>query len=192
MKRCRGKLIIALALVLVYTGCAGIESTAAYNKPGADNDAVEQDRSDYLDDGTVLAALYATAGGFSETRYYPAQIRVPGSEETNGEYQVAAMVGDFEVEEGSEYWSDDIILESHPAAEDELEKGDVVIFTKRDAEEGLAEARWEKGVISATEQLYKGVTTVDFVYHLDRSDEGDRQYELNVAQIRIIDDWTLD
>jgi len=190
--------VLFAGLLLSFAGCAGVETVEiAPTEKAADTvetkkSEAEPDSSDYLGEGVVLAAFYAEDGGFSETRYYPAKVLTPGSEETNGEYQLVAMVGDFDVAEGTEHWTDDVILKSHPAQKDELEKGEIVLFTKREVKEGLAEARWEKGIIASTDELYKGVITVDFVWHLDQADEGDRLCSLKIEQIRIIDEWTLE
>ncbi len=184
--------LLLAGVLLTFAGCAGVDTVETSETVETKKSEAEPESTDYLGEGIVLAAFYAEDGGFSETRYYPAEVLTPGSEDTNGEYQVISMVGDFDVAEGSEHWTDDVILESHPAEKDELETGEIVLFTKRDVKEGLAEARWEKGIIASTDELYKGVVTVDFVWHLDRSDEGDRQYNLDIEQIRIIDEWTLE
>ncbi len=182
-----------VVLLLVFVGCASVDTAKpkeATDTAQTQKSATEPQTDDYLGEGVVLAAFYEEDGGFSLTRYYPADVLTPGSDETNGEYQVVSLIGDFDVAKGSENWTDDVILDSHPAHKSELEAGMVVLYTKKEVKEGLERARWNKGIVSSTEELYKDTVTIDSVYHRDRDDEGDRQYDIAVEKIRIIDKWT--
>jgi len=141
--------------------------------------------SDYLDEDVVLAAFYMEDGGFSETRYYPANIINREITDTDKEYQVVSLVGDFDVAKGEKHWTENVILESHPASKNELEEDQIVLFTR--AEDNLAEVRWNRGVISSTEELYKNRVIIDYIWYLNKEDESDRQYNVPVENIRIIE-----
>jgi len=176
---------MALVIAVIIGGCSAPRT--ARKTPAASSNEKNMKR-DYLAEGTVLATFYAEDGGFSETRYYPANIVQQASEQTNGEYQVAAIIGDFEVKKGSIKWTGDVIMKSHPAAKKELKKGMTVLYTTKPAEEGLEEARWNRGVVASTNELYKEVVLIDHVWHLERPDEGDRQKSIPLENIRIIDE----
>lgn len=178
----RNKSLLAVVLIIAFlfvvaTGCAvTVKRKKEESVPTS---------TDYLDEDVVLAAFYMEDGGFSETRYYPANILSSADEETNGEYEVVSLVGDFDVAKGDTHWTENVILESYPASKDELEKGMVVLFTR--AENNLAEARWNRGIISSTKDLYKDRVLINYVWYLDKNDESDRQYNVPVENIRIID-----
>lgn len=173
-------LILVLFAVVVINCASGSKKLATKTTQKASE-------TDYLGEGVVLAAFYMEDGGFSETRYYPAEILVPASEETNGEHQVISLVGDFDVAEEEKHWTDNVIIESHPAEKDELEEGMIVLYTETPEKEGLENARWNRAVVSSIDELYKSVVQLDYVWHLDKSDESDRELKVPVEQIRIID-----
>ncbi|TYB31123.1 MAG: hypothetical protein FXF47_05660 [Candidatus Mcinerneyibacterium aminivorans] len=176
-KTIQGLVIITAFFIAVATGC-----TATVERKSEKPISVS---TDYLDESVVLAAFYMEDGGFSETRYYPANILSSAGEETNGEYEVVSLVGDFDVAKGDTHWTENVIVESHPAKKNELEEGMVVLFTR--SENNLAEARWNRGIISSTEELYKDRVIIDYVWYLNKEDESDRQYNIPVENIRIID-----
>lgn len=173
--------IVSLFTIIFITGCGSSSKVTTSLEKKAKS-------SDYLGEGVVLAAFYAEDGGFSETRYYPAEIVTPASDNTKGECLVRSLVGDFDVAEGEENWTDKVITESHPAQKDELEAGMKVLYTKKSIDEGLATARWNRGVISSVDELYKGIVNIDHVWHLDRPDESDRTYDIPIEAIRVIDE----
>lgn len=187
MKKVKAKFSLVLMLILmviVASGCASsVEKIAQAVK--------ETTGADYLGEDVVLAAFYMEDGGFSETRYYPAKILTPATEETNGEYQVVSLIGDFDVAKEEKHWTDNVILESHPAEKEELKKGMIVLFTGKPAKEGLDQARWNRGIISSTDELYKDMVQIDFVWHLDAPSESDREKNVPVENIRIIDETSV-
>ncbi len=147
--------------------------------------------SDYLAEGTVLAAFFAEDGGFSETRYYPAEVETQAGNETNQEYQVTSVVGDADVAEGETIWTKNVIVKSHPATKDELLSDIIILYTTKPIEEGLTEARWNRGIIASTDELYKGFVVINHIWYLDKSDESDRRMEIPIDNIRIIDSSTM-
>lgn len=186
-------LLMVLAMVVI-NGCStakeGIKETTekVKVKKAAEEKGTEKVSEDYLGEGVVLAALMWEDGGFSETTYYPAKILTPASEETNNEYEVESIIGDSDVGKESKHWTDNVILESHPAKKEELQVDMIVLYTTKPVEEGLAKARWHRGIVSSLDELYKDMVQIDYVWHLDKSDEGDRQENIPVTNIRIIDE----
>lgn len=140
---------------------------------------------DYLGEDVVLAAFYMEDGGFSKTRFYPANITTPDSKETDNQYQVESLVGDFDVAKKDKHWTRNVIVDSHPAEADELEVGMIVLFTR--AEKNLEKAKWNRGVVSSLDDIFKDQVQIDYVWHLDKEDESDRQYTVPLRNIRIIE-----
>ncbi len=190
--KCQTALMIVSFSVL-FSGCTTVKtSTQSTADQKADEVSAmtvkgKTKKNDYLGESVVLAAFYAEDGGFSETRYYPAEIITSASDETKGEYQVVTHVGDFDVATGDKNWTDKVILESHPADKEELKEGMIVLYTNKPKEEGLEVARWHRGVVASTDELYKNMVQIDHVWHLDRSDESDSKKDVPVERIRIID-----
>lgn len=182
-------LVLAAAFGAMCLG--GCTSGALQGKTVTDTSVAQQvgnsGSSDYLPKGTVLAAFYGEDSGYSETRYYPAKIVTKASAQTKGEYQVRTLIGDFDVGKGDKNWTKNVILQSHPAQKDEIKKGMKVLYTNKPADEGLAGASWHRGIVGSTEKLYKNKVQIEHVWHLDKSDEADRQKTIPVKQIRIID-----
>ncbi len=191
MKKVRGKYLISVIafLFLILIGCASAEKNQRENMDEsifAEENKIEM-REDYLDDDIVLASFYMENGGFSEARYYPARILTPAGNDTNGEYEVISMVGDFDVAEGETHWTKNVIENSYPAKTDELELEMIVLFTQEKNQDRLENARWNRGVISSLDDLYKGQVKIDYVWYLDKKDESDRSYTVAIENIRIIE-----
>lgn len=183
MKILNVKLIVTIFVSLLLAfACSTKKSETASSV-----EKLEAKTSDYLGAGTVLAGVMWEDGGFSELRYYPAKILTPASSKTKEEYQVKTVIGDFDIAKGEERWTENVISKSHPAEKNELKEGMIVLYTQKPKKEGLENARWNRGIVSSTDELYKDVVQIKFVYHLDKSDEGDRTFSVPVDQIRIID-----
>ena len=185
-KRTFSLLWIAVSLMVVAVGCS---TTATVKTQSADKSAKEEkpQSTDYLGEGVVLAPFMWEDGGFSERIYYPAKVLTQASENTNNEYEVKTFIGDFDVSKGETKWTRNVIMESHPAKKEELKQDMIVLFTEKPADEGLESARWHRGVIASTDELYKDRVIIDYVWHLDKSDEADRKKNVPVENIRIID-----
>jgi|GEM_PF-5948040 len=182
----RSLLTVLFALAIVAGGCSSSKKVTIQATQEAPKEEKVQN-SDYLAKGVVLAPFIWEDGGFSETTYYPSRILTPASEETKHEYEVKAVIGDMDVSEGETKWTDDVIVESHPAKKEELKKDMIVLYTTKPADEGLEGAKWHRGVVSSTDELYKDMVLIDYVWHLDKEDEADSQKKVPVENIRIID-----
>ena len=66
---------------------------------------------------------------FYEATFFPAKILTEASDKTKGEYEVMSLAGSPDVSEGETIWTKDVILKSHPAKEEELKIGIVVLYT---------------------------------------------------------------
>lgn len=185
-KRTFTLLWITVSLMVVAGGCSTTATvkTQSAEKPVKEKKAPD---TDYLGEGVVLAPFMWEDGGFSERTYYPSNILTEASDQTNNEYEVKTVIGDFDVSKGETKWTSNVITESHPAKKEELKEDMVVLYTGKPADEGLENAKWHRGVVSSTDELYKDRVIIDHVWHLDKSDEADSKKNVPVENIRIID-----
>ena len=191
MNKLKGKYFIlaAVFLIIIMQGCTAIGENKTEEMDEsifAEENKIEMSE-DYLDEDIVLAAFYMENGGFSETRYYPARILTSAGKDTDGEYEVISLVGDFDVAEGETLWTENVIENSHPAQTDELELEMIVLFTLEENQDRLENARWHRGVISSLDNLYKDQVQIDYVWYLNKKDESDRKYTVAIENIRIIE-----
>jgi hypothetical protein len=149
---------------------------------------------DYLGEGVVLGAFMWEDGGFSETQFFPADVLTQGSEDTNGEWELDPAFGTLDVAEDEAHWTDQVIVESHPAAEEELEEGRIVLATLEDfakSPEDLAESVFHRVIVKSTDELYKDIVTVDYIWTPGEEDPYDRTEKVHIANIRIADEPEL-
>jgi hypothetical protein len=137
---------------------------------------------DYLGKDVVLARFMWE--DFYEAQFFPARIITAASESTEGEYEVESLAGSPDVGLRDRIWTKDVIHGSHPGKEEELKAGMVVLYTGDEDqplnEEELKVARWSRGVIMNTDELYKDV--VELRGGLYRG-----SYKIHLTAIRIID-----
>ncbi|MGB3340738.1 MAG: hypothetical protein WBB37_04575 [bacterium] len=166
-------------LLCIAFGCGGGEKQP---EPTAETPAAPK-VPDYLGEDVVLAALMWQES-FSAAQFYPSKLE----KEKDGQYEVTTLAGSPDIGEGEKYTTAIISLQSHPAQQNELKVGTVVLFTGDEIErtEGeLKNARWNRGVIASIGNVNEMVVKIGTY---DNLSEGMlNQEKVHIKNLRISD-----
>ncbi len=185
-------LLISLVVFLIpILACSSNNSVMQDNEINDSKEKVDYMAKLYGKD-YVLAPFMWEDGGFSETQFYPAEILTEANAETNGEYEVQALIGNNDVAKDSILWTKNIILKNHKANKDELKLDLIVLWSgdnEKVSEEEKAAGYWSRVKIINLDNLHKDMVTVKYFWKLDGDDEADREYEVSIDNLRIIDNY---
>lgn len=177
--------VVVVAALLLFAGCG---RSTKEPEIGRTESVPAVAAEDYLDEGVVLAA-FLWEEGFSGALFLPAKILTQASEKNEGHYEVQAVVGSPDVSPGQKHMTVNVILKSHPAQKEELEEGQVVLYTgdetARTGEE-LRAARWHRGLMLSAPEPGNDLVEIGYYYNLEEKPE--KIYKIHIKNLRISDD----
>jgi len=171
-------LFMLIIIILTVFSCSTIKEQIKLPEAAQ---KIKPKENDYLEKDVVLARFIWE--DFYEASFFPAKILTEASEKTKDEYEVVSLTGSPDVSEGATIWTKDVILESHPAKEEELKVGIVILYTGDETaknDEDLKNSRWNRGVILNIDELYKEIVSIKGgIYRT--------AYDIHIRNIRISD-----
>ena len=157
-------IVLVMLMVLVFSGC-GEKGEEVVKKEEISKEVSKEFLQ--VKPGDEILAPYFDVEMFS-AKWALAKIATPASEETKGKYEVEFLIGTPDLGKGDKRLVKDIVWKSHPAKNDELKVGMIIITTTSDSEDE-SEARtdtWRKGIISGLGELDKNLVEVEFFHDL--------------------------
>lgn len=182
---------IYMAIMIAALAVAGC-STAKVKTTGKTISLTKAKKAgDYFDENTVLAAMSMLGGGYSEVSFYPARMLEEASEATKSEAKVQSLLGSSDVAEGEIAWTPLVVYRSHPAKQEDIKKGMIVMAVvdenPRTPEDLKNHSTWHRVIVLDTDELYKGNVKTKFFWTPGEVDESDRIVEVPLTNIRVID-----